>query len=164
MPEGLLSEPAKDALREKKLSDLMGGELSTLLEDIKIGYFLDVTYEKQSDGSYEIVYADPAHPTTAELIAPLSMGKLLDAAANGGDVLAVVKSDIGECKLSSLLDGLEEPMASLLDGKTLGDVIAVDSVGAGIGETVLLTVGSSARLALANQNAPVDAVIVGIVD
>ena len=43
-------------------------------------------------------------------------------------------------------------------------VIAVDSVGAGIGETVLLTVGSSARLALANQNAPVDAVIVGIVD
>ena len=43
-------------------------------------------------------------------------------------------------------------------------VIAVDSVGAGIGETVLLTLGSSARLALANQNAPVDAVIVGIVD
>ena len=43
-------------------------------------------------------------------------------------------------------------------------VIAVDSVGAGIGETVLLTVGSSARLALTNQNAPVDAVIVGIVD
>ena len=43
-------------------------------------------------------------------------------------------------------------------------VIAVDSVGAGIGETVLLTLGSSARLALTNQNAPVDAVIVGIVD
>ena len=43
-------------------------------------------------------------------------------------------------------------------------VIAVDSVGAGIGETVLLTVGSSARLALTNHDAPVDAVIVGIVD
>lgn len=43
-------------------------------------------------------------------------------------------------------------------------IIAVDSVGAGIGETVLLTVGSPARLALSNKTAPVDAVIVGIVD
>lgn len=43
-------------------------------------------------------------------------------------------------------------------------IIAVDSVGAGIGETVLLTVGSPARLALTNKTAPVDAVIVGIVD
>lgn len=43
-------------------------------------------------------------------------------------------------------------------------VVAIDSVGAGIGETVLITLGSSARLALQNQNAPTDAVIVGIVD
>ena len=43
-------------------------------------------------------------------------------------------------------------------------IIAIDSVGAGIGETVLITTGSSARLALHNTNAPADAVIVGIVD
>ena len=43
-------------------------------------------------------------------------------------------------------------------------IIAIDSVGAGIGETVLITTGSSARLALHNTNSPVDAVIVGIVD
>ena len=43
-------------------------------------------------------------------------------------------------------------------------VIAIDSVGAGIGETVLITTGSSARLALHNTQAPADAVIVGIVD
>ena len=43
-------------------------------------------------------------------------------------------------------------------------VIAVDSVGAGIGETVLITTGSSARLALHNTDSPVDAVVVGIVD
>ncbi len=43
-------------------------------------------------------------------------------------------------------------------------MIAVDSVGAGIGETVLITTGSSARLALKNTESPVDAVIVGIVD
>ncbi len=43
-------------------------------------------------------------------------------------------------------------------------MIAVDSVGAGIGETVLITTGSGARLALKNTESPVDAVIVGIVD
>lgn len=43
-------------------------------------------------------------------------------------------------------------------------IIAVDSVGAGIGEEVLLTTGSSARLALARPDVPTDAVIVGIVD
>ena len=43
-------------------------------------------------------------------------------------------------------------------------LIAVDSVGAGIGETVLITTGSSARLALHNTQSPADAVIVGIVD
>lgn len=43
-------------------------------------------------------------------------------------------------------------------------IVAVDVVGAGIGEEVLITTGSSARLALRNQFEPVDAVIVGIVD
>ena len=43
-------------------------------------------------------------------------------------------------------------------------IVAVDSVGAGIGEEVLVTTGSSARLALRNQFEPVDAVIVGLVD
>ena len=43
-------------------------------------------------------------------------------------------------------------------------LIALDSVGAGIGERVLITTGSGARLALDNASAPTDAVIVGIVD
>ena len=43
-------------------------------------------------------------------------------------------------------------------------IVAVDSVGAGIGECVLFTQGSSARLTPATKEAPVDAVIVGIVD
>ena len=43
-------------------------------------------------------------------------------------------------------------------------IVAVDSVGAGIGETVLIALGSAARLALDNREAPVDATIVGIVD
>jgi len=43
-------------------------------------------------------------------------------------------------------------------------VVAVDSVGAGVGECVMFTQGSSARLTPATKDAPVDAVIVGIVD
>ncbi len=43
-------------------------------------------------------------------------------------------------------------------------IVAVDSVGAGIGECVLFTQGSSARLTPGTKDAPVDAVIVGIVD
>lgn len=43
-------------------------------------------------------------------------------------------------------------------------VVAVDCLGAGIGEMVLFCQGSSARLAPGMKDAPVDAVIIGIVD
>jgi ethanolamine utilization protein EutN len=43
-------------------------------------------------------------------------------------------------------------------------IVAVDSVGAGTGELVMFTQGSSARLAPGMKEAPVDAVIIGIVD
>jgi microcompartment protein CcmK/EutM len=43
-------------------------------------------------------------------------------------------------------------------------VVAVDAVGAGLGETVLVTQGSSARQTELTSNKPVDAVIVAIVD
>jgi microcompartment protein CcmK/EutM len=45
-----------------------------------------------------------------------------------------------------------------------GYVVAVDSVGAGMGEVVLYASGSSARLTHATKDRPVDAVIMAIVD
>ncbi|MFV0518183.1 MAG: EutN/CcmL family microcompartment protein [Aminipila sp.] len=42
--------------------------------------------------------------------------------------------------------------------------IAVDTVGAGTGEMVIISRGSSAKYALGNPKTPVDATIVGIVD
>jgi ethanolamine utilization protein EutN len=42
--------------------------------------------------------------------------------------------------------------------------IAVDTVGAGEGEFVLITQGSSARLTPETKELPIDAVIIGIVD
>ena len=42
--------------------------------------------------------------------------------------------------------------------------VAVDTVDAGVGETVIVTGGSSARFAASKPESPVDATIVGIVD
>ena len=50
-------------------------------------------------------------------------------------------------------------------GKPEGSyVVAVDTVDAGIGETVLIVSGSSARMASGMKDTPVDAAIVGIID
>ena len=43
-------------------------------------------------------------------------------------------------------------------------IVAVDCLGAGIGELVMFCQGSSARLAGGLREAPVDAVVIGIVD
>ena len=50
-------------------------------------------------------------------------------------------------------------------GKPEGNyLVAVDTVDAGYGETVLIVSGSSARMAAGLKECPVDAAIVGIVD
>ena len=55
----------------------------------------------------------------------------------------------------------EERRSLKTTGRTF---VAVDTVGAGEGEFVLLTQGSSARLTPETKNLPIDAVIIGIVD
>jgi ethanolamine utilization protein EutN len=59
---------------------------------------------------------------------------------------------------------LVQPLA--LDGTNRGvPLLAIDSVGAGVGETVLLVIeGRAAGEALQRKAAPVDAAIIGIVD
>ena len=55
-----------------------------------------------------------------------------------------------------------EPLAQLGDPDK--KIVAVDNVGAGIGETVLVALGSAARIGCNMSESPVDAAIVGIVD
>ena len=66
------------------------------------------------------------------------------------------------------LDGRRLLLVDLLDleGKATGkDLIAVDAVGAGAGETVLvLDEGNGARQVLEAPEAPIRAVVVGIID
>ncbi len=54
-----------------------------------------------------------------------------------------------------------EPRSGEARGDTL---VAVDAVGAGVGERVLVVRGSGARKAVDNDLCPVDATIVGIID
>lgn len=49
-------------------------------------------------------------------------------------------------------------------GVTGRAIVAIDSIGAGVGQVVLVTQGSSARLAEGCGKMPTDAVIVGTVD
>lgn len=49
-------------------------------------------------------------------------------------------------------------------GKTNRAIVAIDVVGCGEGQLVLVTQGSSARMTEQTRNLPADAVIVGIVD
>lgn len=58
-------------------------------------------------------------------------------------------------------DGSSKP-ASL--GNTNRAIVAIDAVGAGEGQLVLVVQGSSARMTEQTKNLPADAVIVGIVD
>jgi microcompartment protein CcmK/EutM len=58
-------------------------------------------------------------------------------------------------------------VARAVDPKGKADgayLVAVDTVDAGVGETVLIVSGSSARMAAGLKDCPVDAAIVGIID
>ena len=51
------------------------------------------------------------------------------------------------------------------EGKLKGSArVAGDTVGAGVGETVIITSGSSSRYTSLTNDAPVDDIVVGIVD
>lgn len=76
----------------------------------------------------------------------------------------VYGSVVSTHKLDSLV-GYKFMLVQCIENNTLVDkfLVAVDGVGAGIGEDVIITEGSSARIAL-GKDVPVDATIVGILD
>jgi len=87
--------------------------------------------------------------------------------------LAKVEGSVVSTKKDASMSGrkllLVRPM--LVDDKNperfrpgTNTIVAVDSVGAGEGEMVMFCQGSSARLAPNLKDAPVDAVVIGIVD
>lgn len=63
------------------------------------------------------------------------------------------------------LSGLKFMLVEVIGGTDNGRrLIVVDNIGAGIGDRVIVCTGSAARKMLGNENCPVDAMVVGIID
>lgn len=77
----------------------------------------------------------------------------------------VVGSVISTRKCENLV-GNKFMIVDVLDHmQTVGkQLIAIDKIGAGIGEYVLVVQGSAARIGCGMKDAPIDAAIVGIID
>jgi microcompartment protein CcmK/EutM len=81
-----------------------------------------------------------------------------------GKVIGTVVASRKEAELSGLTLLAVAPVDVRTGAVKDGGLVAVDSVGAGVGEYVLLCSGSSARQTAVTQNRPVDATIMAIVD
>lgn len=76
-----------------------------------------------------------------------------------GTVTATVKAERFTGQKLLIVDVIDASGAILI-----ASTVAPDTVGAGVGDTVLLTQGSAARMAQGLSSAPVDLAIVAIVD
>lgn len=72
-----------------------------------------------------------------------------------GSIVSTRKNE----KLTGSKFMIVEPVESKLE-----KLVAVDDIGAGIGEYVLVAVGSAARIGCGAEESPIDAAIVGIID
>jgi microcompartment protein CcmK/EutM len=83
-------------------------------------------------------------------------------------VLGRVTGSVVSTHKEELLEGSKFLIVERLDAATMegsGEyVIAIDGVGAGVGEVVFYVSGSSARMTRATEGRPADATITGIVD
>ncbi|WP_407311405.1 EutN/CcmL family microcompartment protein [Desulfosporosinus sp. SB140] len=80
-------------------------------------------------------------------------------------IAAKVINSIWSTRKADSLVGLKFMLVEVLGGLDAGRlVIAADTISAGIGERVLICLGSSARKMLGREDVPIDAVIVGIID
>ena len=80
-------------------------------------------------------------------------------------IAKVTGSVVSTRKMDSLVGNkfmVVEPISGMR--KSSESIVAVDNIGAGIGEYVLVTTGSSARVGSQGPDSPVDAAIVGIID
>jgi ethanolamine utilization protein EutN len=82
-------------------------------------------------------------------------------------IIGEIIGNVWATKKSEALNGLKLMIVkpySFNKEPTAAPFVAADTIGAGIGEMVLVVTGSSARITVGKGNAPVDHTIVGIID
>jgi len=89
--------------------------------------------------------------------------------------IAMVKGNVVSTQKDEHLEGCKllvvEPLQVVYSTDGGGEyqvtgraIVAIDRIGAGEGELVLVSQGSSARLAKGLKNAPIDAAVIGLID
>lgn len=82
-------------------------------------------------------------------------------------IIGIVTGHVWATRKENTLNGLKFMVVQRIDAANNTkheNFVAVDCVGSGIGERVLIVTGSQARQASGVKDAPVDAAIVGILD
>ncbi|AKN32817.1 ethanolamine utilization protein EutN [Clostridium carboxidivorans P7] len=80
-------------------------------------------------------------------------------------IAARLIDNIWATRKADSLNGLKFMLAEEIGGTDSGRrFIVVDNIGAGIGDRVIVSTGSSARRMLGNEDIPVDAVVIGMID
>ena len=79
-------------------------------------------------------------------------------------LIAKVLGNLWATKKDERLNGYKLLVVQVKGSGAEKTLVAVDTIGAGIGEDVLVVRGSMARNILREQNTPIDAAIVGIID
>ncbi len=79
-------------------------------------------------------------------------------------VIGTIWATRKEEKLNGFKLLIVQPLNLRDDSNFKVPIIAADVIGAGVGETVIIVGGSSARSAAGDMSTPVDASVVGIVD
>ncbi|QXM05106.1 EutN/CcmL family microcompartment protein [Crassaminicella indica] len=73
--------------------------------------------------------------------------------------------NIWATRKTDLLNGFKFMLAEVIGGSDRGQrIVVIDIIGAGIGDRVIVCTGSAARKMLGNDDIPVDAAVVGIID
>lgn len=79
-------------------------------------------------------------------------------------IIGKVVGTVVSTRKNSMLVGSKFMIVEPVENTGGSRLVAVDNVGAGVGELVIVAVGSAARIGCGNENVPIDALIVGIVD
>ncbi len=83
-------------------------------------------------------------------------------------IIAKVIGNVWATRKDELLNGFKFMVVQPLNYNGQKDkdstFVAVDQIGAGVGEIVLIVKGSSARRSVEKDNLPIDASIIGIID
>ncbi|MGT2935523.1 EutN/CcmL family microcompartment protein [Streptococcus castoreus] len=80
-------------------------------------------------------------------------------------LVAELVDTIWATRKSEALNGVKFLLAEVKGGSRVGELlVVVDMIGAGIGERVIVATGSAARRMMGDDQMPVDAAVIGIID